>query len=122
MEIADLVAFLFLGEPNLALLCYAGHVLLGMAYSAPTCAMTQAVVRVRARSLAVAVHLLMVNLIGLGLGPVIIGGLNDWLHPTYGDAAIRYTMLVAVLTNTAAVVFYFIAARTVRRDIEQRDL
>lgn len=116
------VAFLFLGEPTLALLCYAGHVLLGMAYSAPTFAMTQAVVRVRARSLAVAVHLLMVNLIGLGLGPVIIGALNDWLHPTYGDAAIRYTMLVAVLTNTAAVVFYFIAARTVRRDIEQRDL
>jgi MFS family permease len=116
------VAFLFLGDSSAALVCYAIHALLGMAFSAPTFAMTQAVVRVRARSLAVAVHLLMVNLVGLGLGPVIIGGLNDMLHEDLGDEAIRYTMLLAVLTNVFAVGFYYLAARTVKRDIENRDL
>jgi MFS family permease len=116
------VAFLFLGNTTAALICYAIHSLLGMAFSAPTFAMTQAVVKVRARSLAVAVHLLLVNLVGLGLGPVIIGGLNDMLHEDLGDEAIRYTMLVAVLTNVFAVGFYFLSARTVKRDIENRDL
>lgn len=115
------VAFLFLGNPALALICYAGHSLLGMSFSAPTFAMTQAVVKVRARSLAVAFHLLLVNLVGLGLGPVVIGGLNDLLREDLGDEAIRYTMLLAALTNVAAVGFYALAARSVRRDIETRD-
>jgi len=116
------VAFLFLANPTLALLCYAGHSLLGMSFSAPTFAMTQAVVKVRARSLAVAFHLLLVNLVGLGLGPVVIGGLNDLLREDLGDGAIRYTMLLAALTNVIACGFYALAARSVRRDIEIREV
>ena len=92
-----------------------------MSFSAPTFAMTQAVVKVRARSLAVAFHLLLVNLVGLGLGPVVIGGLNDLLRDDLGDGAIRYTMLFAVLTNVVACGFYALAASSVRRDIETRD-
>jgi len=115
------IGFLFWGDSTQALLFYAGHHLLGMGFAAPTFAMTQAVIKVRARSLAVAVHLLLVNLVGLGLGPVLIGGLNDLLHEDYGDEAIRYTMLVAVLTNVVAVGFYWMSARTLRSDIEQRD-
>ena len=115
------VAFLFLGNPTMALLCYAGHSLFGMGFSAPTFAMTQAVVKVRARSLAVAFHLLLVNLVGLGLGPVVIGGLNDYLYDDLGDEAIRYTMLLAALTNVLACIFYALAARTVREDIATRD-
>ena len=115
------IGFLFLGDPNLGLVLYAIHALIGMGFSAPTFAMTQAVVKVRARSLAVAVHLLLVNLVGLGLGPVVIGALNDMLAPTLGKEAIRYTMLLAALTNVVACVFYVVAARTVREDIERRD-
>ena len=75
----------------------------------------------RARSLGVAVHLLLVNLVGLGLGPVLIGWLNDRLAVDFGDEAIRYTMLLAALTNAAGAGFYLLAARWVRRDIAQRD-
>lgn len=116
------VGFLFLGHPTAALVCYAAHSLLGMSFSAPTFAMTQAVVRVRARSLAVAFHLLLVNLVGLGLGPVVIGGLNDLLREDLGDGAIRYTMLLAALTNVLACGFYALSARSVRQDIELRDV
>lgn len=113
------IAFLFVANPDLGLVFYAAHALLGMGFSAPTFAMTQAVVKVRARSLAVAVHLLLVNLLGLGIGPVVIGGLNDLLYDDLGVGAIRYTMLIAVLTNIVACAFYLIAARTVRSEIEQ---
>lgn len=115
------VAFLFLGDPTTALLLYAGHSLIGMAFAAPAFAMTQAVVKVRARSLGVAVHLLLVNLVGLGIGPVVIGGLNDFLAVEMGDEAIRYTMLLAALTNAVGAGFYLLAARTVRADIAGRD-
>ncbi|MGE4652754.1 MAG: MFS transporter [Myxococcota bacterium] len=115
------IGFLFFADPNVGLVFYAIHALLGMGYAAPTFAMTQAVVKVRARSLAVAVHLLLVNLVGLGIGPVLIGGLNDLLYDDLGEGAIRYTMLLAALTNVVACGFYLMAARTVRRDIEHRE-
>jgi MFS family permease len=111
------VMFLFASSPLLAVLCYLPHSVLNSTYSGPVSAMTQAVVRVRARALAVAIHLLCVNLLGLGLGPLIIGALNDSLRGTYGDLAIRYTMLVAVAANALACVFYVLGARTVRQEI-----
>ena len=115
------VAFLFLPDATSALSAYGVHTLLGYGFAAPTFAMIQAVVKVRARSLAVAVHLLLVNLVGLGVGPVLIGGLNDALFDRLGSEAIRYTMLVAVLTNLVAIGFYLVGARTLRRDIAERD-
>jgi predicted MFS family arabinose efflux permease len=115
------IGFLFLGNPTWALCSWIGHTLIMMTHSAPGAALTQTVIKVRARSLAVAVHMLVGNLIGLGLGPVAIGAMNDALHASYGDHAIRYTMLLATLTNVAACGFYLMAARSVRRDMDQRD-
>jgi MFS family permease len=115
------VTFLFHPDPSVAMLFWIGHTLLAMGFSAPTFAMTQAVVKVGARSMAVAAHLLVVNLLGLGLGPVVIGALNDALHDDFGDLAIRYTMLLAALTNVVACIFYVLSARTVTRDIANRD-
>ena len=109
--------FLFLENPNWALVCYVAHTVVGMGYSAPVYAVTQSIVRLRARSLAVAIHLFVVNLIGLGAGPVIIGWLNDLLHADYGVAAIRYTMTLAALTNLVACLFYWLSARNVRADL-----
>jgi MFS family permease len=111
------VLFLFLPSPTTALMAYSIHSLLHLAYTAPIYAVTQAVVDLRARSLAVAVHLFVANLIGLGLGPVMVGGLNDWLRPEFGDIAIRYTMLIAACANLVACAFYLLAARSVRSDI-----
>jgi predicted MFS family arabinose efflux permease len=110
--------FLFLPDANWALFAYAGHSILNLAYTAPIYAVTQAVVKLRTRSLAVALHLFIANLIGLGLGPVVIGGLNDLLRPEFGDGAIRYTMMFAASANLVACIFYLLAARSVKRDIE----
>jgi len=111
------VMFLFAPNPLLAVLCYLPHSVLNSTYSGPVSAMTQTVVRVRARALAVAVHLFWINLLGLGLGPLIIGALNDALRDTFGELAIRYTMLVAVAANALACLFYLRGARTLSRDI-----
>ena len=78
---------------------------------------TQSIVKLRSRSLAVAVHFFCSNLIGLGLGPVVVGVLNDALQPSMGDGAIRYTLLGAAATNVVACIFYLLAARTVKQDI-----
>ena len=109
--------FLFAPSPLSAVLFYLPHMVLNSAYSAPVAAMTQTVIHVRARAMAAAVHLLAVNLLGFGLGPLIIGALNDSWQATYGEQAIRYTMVVAVFANVVACVFYQIGARRVREEI-----
>jgi MFS family permease len=117
------VMFLFAPTEQLAIAAYVPHSLLNLLYAGPIFAITQAIVVPRARALAVAVHLLAANLIGLGLGPLAVGALNDYLAPTYGQQAIRYTMLIAVAGNVVATIFYLTAARTLRADIAraQRD-
>ena len=49
------------------------------------------------RATASAVLLFILNLIGLGLGPTMVGVLNDVLHPRFGDESIRVSLLLLSL-------------------------
>ncbi len=61
--------------------------------------------------------LLIINLIGGGLGPQIIGTASDLLTPRYGDDALRYALLaVAVTFSVWAWVHFLLAARAVGAD------
>jgi MFS family permease len=114
--------FLLLGDLIPALLCYIPHTVLGATYSGPTHAMTQAIVKVRMRAIAVAVHMFLVSLIGLGAGPQVIGILSDLFRDEFGEGSIRYAMLIIAVTDLFCAVFYLLAARTLRDDIARRDL
>jgi hypothetical protein len=57
------------------------------------------------------------NLGGLGLGPTIIGFMNDWLTPRFGIEAIRVSMLIIGVPHVVAAVFGILAARTLREDL-----
>jgi predicted MFS family arabinose efflux permease len=113
--------FLLAPDARPAFAFYAPHALINAMYAGPIYAMTQAVMRQRLRALAAAVHLFSVNLIGLGLGPLFVGALNDALRPSMGDGAIRYTMLAAASGHALACIFLLIAARHVRADLARRD-
>jgi len=90
--------------------------LLSPFYLGPTFAMVQGLATVRLRAIAAAVLLFVLNLIGMGLGPLLVGVLSDFLRPEYGDEALRYAMIVAVLMNLWSAVHYFLAAKTLRED------
>jgi MFS family permease len=114
------LGFLLLEDRFWALACYLPHVLLGSGYMAPKYALTQAVVKVRMRAQAVAVMMLCTNLIGLGAGPQVVGILSDVFAPRLGSVSLRYALLIVACSNLFAVVFYLMAARTVREEIAER--
>ena len=70
----------------------------------------------RARSSAAAVLLLILNLIGLGGGPVFVGVLSDLFKASYGTDGLKLALLwltpVFLLTAGA----YALAARAMGRD------
>jgi MFS family permease len=65
------------------------------------------------RGLATAAMGLVLSVLG-GLGPVLVGGLNDALNHTYGQMAVRYTLLsvVPAALTLSAICFYLTARST----------
>ena len=67
-------------------------------YLAPVLAQVQSLVALRMRSVASAIVLLIINIIGLALGPWLTGLLSDGLDATYGQESLRYALLITVAT------------------------
>lgn len=104
-----------------ALTWYFFHHLFNAAYSGPTYAAIQTMVKVEMRSQAVAIHLFISNLIGLGLGPLVVGGLSDyWLSEgVAAGSALEQALFVIVLFNVIAIVALLLGARTLGIDIKR---
>ena len=100
-------------------LCIA-YVLGGM-YLGPSFALTQALVTLRMRAVASAILLLVLNLIGMGLGPFFIGFLSDMFEPAYGILALRYALCVTLIFNVISAGLYFVGSRTISRDIKDTE-
>jgi MFS family permease len=111
--------FLLTPVPQLALLCFVPHYFINALYPPPFFTAMQGVSRLRMRSLSVAIHLMLVNLVGLALWPLVVGMLNDSLHAKFGRGAIRYSLLLIALLGLVGGVFYLIAARSLREDMRR---
>ncbi|MCL9999043.1 MAG: MFS transporter [Erythrobacter sp.] len=67
------------------------------------------------RALAFALLSLCANLVGMGLGPVLLGAFSDALQPAHGDQSLRLAMLVCVPTQALAALFYGLTFRIAAR-------
>lgn len=109
------VSFYFVDDPRTALGCYFIAAIFAGAYLGPSFAMIQHLAPVRLRSTWAALSLLAINLIGLGLGPFLVGQLSDWLKPTYGAESLRYAMLAVALLTPWAIFHYWRAGALMRQ-------
>lgn len=92
----------------------------GNFYQGPTFATTQALVPVRMRAMAAAILLLVLNIIGLGLGPLVTGMLSDALTEAgYGRDALRYALLIVLMVKIWSGLHYYLGARHLARDLER---
>ena len=104
----------------MALLVFIVPVIISNFYLAPVLAQTQSLVPLRMRGVASAIALLIINLIGLAMGPPAVGALSDYLTPTLGDNALRYALLIGVSVVTPwAALHYFLASRSIERDLDR---
>lgn len=87
-------------------------------YLAPVLSQTQSLVSLRMRAVASAVLLLVVNIIGLALGPFATGLLSDSLEPAVGEESMRYSLLIvsSIMLPLGAWCFHR-AGRTIDADL-----
>jgi predicted MFS family arabinose efflux permease len=76
-----------------------------------TFALLVTVVDARMRALGAALYLLIFHLVGQSFGPPLVGAFNEYLLPTVGTTAIRYSMLCAPVSMIFAGVTLLALAR-----------
>ncbi len=116
-----LAGFVLFESLPLALASYVPGVIFGAMWLGAILAITQAMVKLRMRAVASAILFLILNLIGLGLGPQLVGMMNDALAGTFGDEAVRYSLLLANFMTVWAAIHFALAARTLRDDLEAKN-
>ncbi len=119
MALPFLALFLLWPERTGALAGYSVAMVFSVFFVGPSYGLVQSLARVRMRAQAAALLLFAINLIGLGIAPLVVGMLNDALATRFGDEAIRYSLLVTGATSLWAVVHSLCAARTVRADLAE---
>ena len=82
----------FSGNLNVVLATYFMTALLTALYLGPSIAVTHNLIDAKKRALASAILFLVLNFIGLGLGPVAIGIISDYLSADYGAESLRYAL------------------------------
>lgn len=105
--------------PGSMFLSYVPYVVLGAMWLGPCLAVTHSLVGLRQRAVASAALFFVVNLIGLGLGPLIVGSLSDLFRAGYGDAdGLRYSIIAtALVAKTWAIAHFFLASRCIESDV-----
>lgn len=94
-------------DPWFALGSYAIALVLQSCYLGPTFALLQGLAPLKMRAVWAAITLLVINLIGLGLGPTAIGMLSDAFRPAFGEESLRYALLCGACLTPWAIFHYW---------------
>jgi len=77
----------------------------------------QSLAKLQMRATAVAILLFVINLIGAGVGPLLVGGLSDFFAPQFGAESIRYALLIVMLFGGIGCVFLLLSSRHFEQDL-----
>jgi len=88
-------------------------------YLSPAVALVQESVRPNERVLSGALLLLVMNLVGLGLGPTWLGFASDWLRPSYPGHSLQVAFYTLVPFYFLAIGLFLLLARALRREAEE---
>ncbi len=103
---SPVVAFLLFLPPTALGLMWLGPVITAMQHLAPA----------HMRTTASALFLFINNLIGLGLGSLLIGAVSDALTAQFGAESLRYSILAGTGFYVLAALLMLAASRTLARD------
>ncbi|RKQ71878.1 putative MFS family arabinose efflux permease [Litorimonas taeanensis] len=116
-----IVWFLYAPDKQTAYWVYTVPGLFGLLYASISYTAMQELVPVRMRAMASAVMLLCMTLIGIGLGPVILGMISDYYASTLGTHSIQRALTIIMIFNVLSIVFYIDSARHYRAGVARAE-
>nr|WP_217705659.1 MFS transporter [Peristeroidobacter soli] len=116
LAIPFFIGFVWAPSWPLALLFLVGPTFFNYFYLSPAVALVQEEVRPQERVLAGALLLLVMNLIGLGLGPTYLGAVSDLLRESHPNNSLQIAFYTLVPFYALAVVMFLCLARKLKRE------
>ena len=77
----------------------------------------QNLARLNMRATAAAIMLFIVNIVGAGAGPLIVGALSDCFAAEHGVNSIRYALVCSVLIGAVGTLLIFWSGSTLESDL-----
>ena len=90
-----------------------------ISYMGPVNALMQNMVVPRMRAMTVAVFLFVTNIIGMGLGPPLIGLGSDYFEGQFGQESLRIALMSTLVIYAWAAFHFNRARRTMKADLER---
>lgn len=112
-------AFLLAESSSWSLIFFFPFYVLSNTYVPAMHAVNQNLARLRMRATAAAIMLFIVNIVGAGAGPFIVGLLNDLYATRSGNEAIRYSLLTISATGALGSLFFYLSSRTLAEDLKR---
>ncbi|MEM6803197.1 MAG: MFS transporter, partial [Bacteroidota bacterium] len=106
---------------NIGLLVMAffiSNILFGM-YLGPSIAVSHNLVPAHLRAMASAVLFFVLNIIGIGMGPLVTGILSDLFSDSFGVESVRYALAVSIIADIIAMYLFYKAANTYKTDLQK---
>ncbi|AJA07751.1 major facilitator family transporter [Sphingopyxis fribergensis] len=103
-----------------ALILFAFPPILNTLWYGPGYAAVQGLVRPQTRATATAVLLFIINLIGLGLGPLGVGAVSDFLSGPMGLGSaegVRWSLMIFILFGAVASGLFWLARSSIREEM-----
>ena len=102
---------IFLQNTYLTLFCLGGCAFLQSMYLGPSIAVAHSLVPASMRALTSAILFFVLNLVGLGFGPLVVGLISDLLKSSLGVESLRWALSIIFPMSIAAAALFFMAAK-----------
>lgn len=103
----------------LSLCCFFPFYLMLNSYIPMMYSTNQSLAKLEMRATASAILLFVINIIGAGAGPFLVGLLSDLLMATFGQQAIRYSLFIVMVVGCGGGSFFLLSARHLQRDLDR---
>lgn len=111
--------FLLSDNKLLSLCCFFPFYMMMNSYIPMMYSTNQSLAKLEMRATASAILLFVINIIGAGAGPFLVGLLSDLLVDSYGTLAIRYSLMIVMVVGCTGAVFFLLTARYLREDLQR---
>lgn len=112
---------LFADNLTTAMLLFIIPGFVGNCFLGPTIAMVQTLSPVHMRAVSSAIKMLCINLIGLGMGPLLVGVLSDFLSPRYGEEALSVALAYFTLVGLWGSLHFWLCGRALAKQQTQAE-
>ncbi|QDK77162.1 MFS transporter [Spirosoma sp. KCTC 42546] len=109
---------LFLQNTVYSVICLGLSASLHSMYLGPSVAVAHSLVPASMRSLTSAILFFVLNFIGLGFGPLVVGMISDQLTPSLGIESLRWAMSIIIIISFGSTALFLIAAKKLAVDLK----